>query len=114
VNDETGFILDAAGPDGLSVVFEDDGETGYLYLYEPDGRGVVRDLHIYNRTDEVQPSETDVHCKWSTDMTRCGVFVWGVLRGVLDVANGTETRIPILERASQGITDSRWLAGFSD
>ena len=32
------FVREAAGPPGLFGVFEDDGETGYLYLYELRGR----------------------------------------------------------------------------
>jgi len=34
---EQGFIVEAEGPNGIFGVFEDDGETGYLYIYEPDG-----------------------------------------------------------------------------
>jgi hypothetical protein len=44
------FVTEAAGPQGLFGVFEDDGETGYLYLYEPGGREVFQHLHIYDRT----------------------------------------------------------------
>ena len=48
------FILDKVGPSGLACGFEDDGETGYLYLYDPNGRGVLEDLQIYNRAGELE------------------------------------------------------------
>lgn len=111
VNDAE-FIVDSTGPNGLVAVFEDDGSTGYLYLYEPNGRGVMRHLHVYNRTTTVHPHDADVEVKWSRDSNRCGVFVWGQLRGVMDVVNGSEERAPIHEANTQGITDERWVAGF--
>jgi len=48
--DEQGFIVEAQGPDGVFGVFEDDGETGYLYIYEPEGAGIIQHLHIYHRS----------------------------------------------------------------
>jgi hypothetical protein len=106
------FIVEAAGPKGLVAVFEDDGETGYLYLYEPEVRGIVRHLHIYNRTAAVQPTERDVECRWAADENRCGVFVWRVLRGAIDIKHGTEHRAPIHDELTPGINDSAWLMGF--
>ena len=67
------FILDKVGPSGLACVFEDDGETGYLYLYDPNGRGVLEDLQIYNRAGELKVNEKDVQVVWSTDGSKCGV-----------------------------------------
>lgn len=61
------FIVDAVGPHGLAGVFEDDGDTGYLYLYEQDGRGVLEALQIYNCSKELNVDENDVTVIWSSD-----------------------------------------------
>jgi len=44
-----GFIVEAKGPNGILGVFEDDGDMGYLYIYEPAGAGIVQHLHTYDR-----------------------------------------------------------------
>jgi len=42
------YMVEAGNGDGLFCFFEDDGETGYFYFYEPDGAGIVDYLHICN------------------------------------------------------------------
>lgn len=106
------FIKEAPGPSGLFGVFEDDGETGYLYLYEPEGQGVTRHLHIYNRTPELDVTEADVEVEWSADQTKCGVRVWGKMRGIINVASGQEGRVMLASRSSPGIGDAEWMKGF--
>ena len=49
----------------LFGVFEDDGETGYLYFYEPGGREVFQHLHIYDRSPKLPIQEQDVRVVWS-------------------------------------------------
>lgn len=56
----SGFIVDDVGPEGLACVFEDDRETGYLYLYSPDDRGVLDDLHIYTRSENLNVTQDSV------------------------------------------------------
>jgi hypothetical protein len=77
------FIVESAGPAGLWGVFEDNGEAGYLYLYEPDGEGIRTALHVYNRTAETEVSENDIEVNWPTDETECTVSVRGVPRGAI-------------------------------
>jgi hypothetical protein len=108
-----GFIREASGPSGLVAVFEDDGETGYLYLYEPEGRGVLRDLHVYDRTSEVDVKEGDVQVEWSADQTKCGVRIWGLMRGIFNLASGQEGRVWLTSRNTPGVTDAAWLEGFA-
>ena len=109
---ENEFIKEAAGPSGLFGVFEDDGDTGYLYIYEPEGRGVVRHLHIYDRSPEVNVREQDVEVEWSTDLKKCGVRVWSKMRGIIDLASDREGRVWLASRETPGIGDSDWLRGF--
>jgi hypothetical protein len=106
------FIVDAEGPEGLSCVFEDDGETGYLYLYNPGKREVVRHLHIYDRSPKIEVAPDDVRVVWSTDHQKCGVIIWGKIRGIIDVSSGREGRVWMESRDTPGIGDADWLNGF--
>jgi len=110
---ESGFLKDAVGPKGLFAVFEDDGETGYLYLYEPNGRGVISHLRIYVRSPEVNVAEKDVSVEWSEGFTKYGVRIWGKFRGIVDVCSSRDVRILLEGKHTLGISDSSWLDGFA-
>lgn len=107
-----GFVVERAGPPGVFGVFEDDGETGYLYIYEPGGREIFRHLHIYDRRPKVQVSDEDVRVVWSTDFAKCGVVIWQKMRGIVDLSTGQEGRVWLEDRNSLGIGDVQWLKGF--
>jgi hypothetical protein len=109
---ELGFVSDAQGPPGLFGVFEDDGETGYLYLYEPGGREVFRHVHVYDRTPDLPIKPTDVSVIWSEDLTKCGVMIWNQIRGIIDLQGGREGRVWLENRDTPGIAESEWLRGF--
>jgi hypothetical protein len=106
------FVAEAAGPSGLFGVFEDDGETGYLYLYEPGDRGVVRHLHIYDRTPDLAVQEQDVRVVWTEDLSKVGVLIWGRMRGIINLVTGQEGRVWLESRNTPGIGDPAWLKGF--
>jgi hypothetical protein len=106
------FVREAAGPPGLFGVFEDDGETGYLYLYEPGGREVFHHLHIYDRTPHLSVREEDVRVVWSENLSKVGVQIWGAMRGIINVATGQEGRVWLESRDTPGIDDEEWLSGF--
>jgi len=109
-----GFIKEAAGPVGLFAVFEDDGETGYLYLYEPEGRGVFRHLRIYTSGPSLAVSEGDVDVEWTNDFRKCGVRIWQKMRGIIDLLSNREGRVLLENRNTPGIGDSDWLDGFTN
>jgi len=80
--EEQGFIVEAKGPNGVFGVFEDDGETGYLYIYEPEGAGIIQHLHIYDRsTLPALLEKTDVSVDW--DGNKCTVAIHGSQRGTI-------------------------------
>lgn len=108
-----GFTIECQGPIGIWAVFEDDGETGYLYLYEPEGRGVVRHLHLYDRSIKLPVKEADVRVVWSEDFSKCGALVWGRMRGIIRLDSAQEGRIWLENRDSPGISDPEWLEGFT-
>lgn len=106
------FIVDRTRPDGLAGVFEDDGETGYLYIYKPETGEILRHLHLYDRSAEVDVREEDVRVVWSDDLNKCGVVIWGKMRGIIDLRNGQEGRVWLENRRTPGIGDPNWLVGF--
>jgi len=106
------FIVDQVGPGGLVCVFEDDGSTGYLYLYEPDGRGVVEDLLIYNRAQELNVQEGDVKVFWSTDGSKCAVSIWNGIRGIIDLKRNEKFCSRLESRDTAPIRDPMWLTDF--
>ena len=108
------FIVDKAGPNGFVCVFEDDGETGYLYLYEPEGDGVIKHLQIYDAAKDLNVSEQDVKVVWSSDEKKCGVIIWGGLRGIIDLERNREGRAKLESRESPPIDDREWLRGFEE
>ena len=106
------FIVDAVGPHGLAGVFEDDGDTGYLYLYEQDGRGVLEAVQIYNCSKELNVNASDVTLMWSSDGSKCGVFVWNGLRGIIDLAKNETISSKVTSRDSPPISDPELLRRF--
>jgi hypothetical protein len=106
------FVSEALGPPGLFGVFEDDGETGYLYLYEPDGREVFGHLHVYDRSPSLKVEAQDVRVLWSEGYKKVGVLIWGKMRGIIDLGTGQEGRVWLERRNSPGIADTQWLEGF--
>src|SRR5262249_50750240 len=85
----------------------------YLYIYEPDGRGIITHLHVYDRTDKLNIEENDVEIVWSLDGNRCGVVIWGGMRGIIDMSKNKEWRIWLEDRNTPAISDPEWLRGFS-
>lgn len=93
-------------------MFEDDGETGYLYLYEPGGREVFQHVHIYDRNPSLAVKEQDVRVVWSEDLSKVGVRISGKMRGIINLATGQEGRVWLEDRNTPGIGDAVWLRGF--
>jgi hypothetical protein len=105
------FIKEAEGVDGNYGVFEDDGETGYLYLYRPS-EGIQGHVIAYDRTFTSGVEEDDVFILWSADHAKCGVFVWGKLRAIIDVSTKDSRRVRFQEPNGPGIADPEWVSGF--
>jgi hypothetical protein len=112
VADEPGLIVEEPGRDGLFGVFEDDVDTGYLYIYEPGGREVFRHLHVYDRSQKLPVTESDVRVLWSNDFSKCGVAIWGKMRGIVNLVTGQEGRVWLENRDTPGVGEATWLEGF--
>lgn len=87
---KSGFIKESARPTGVFGIFEDDGETSYLYIYEPEGNGVICHLHIYSRNTDASVREDDVQVQWSADGTKCDVRIFGEMRGFINISSSVE------------------------
>ena len=93
---------------GYGAFFEQDDATGYLYL--SDGEKILFHLHIYNRSEKFTVAGSDVNVVWNDVGNRCGVFIFGKLRGVIGM-NGDLCR-PACVMKGEGITDPQWTRGF--
>ncbi|MBV8757058.1 MAG: DUF2251 domain-containing protein [Deltaproteobacteria bacterium] len=80
-----GFVVEGPGRSSLVAVFEDDGETGFLYVYDCAADKVTTHLHVYDRSPSLVVNEDDVFVTWTSDFSRCGVVIWGEMMGVIDV-----------------------------
>ena len=110
---ETRFLVAALDSHGERVaVFEDDGETGYLYVYSVGAVAVQMHVHVYDRSEALQIEKESVDVLWSTDESKCAVRIWGQLRGIIDLRMKREGRSWLENRNTPGITDEEWLRGF--
>ncbi len=107
-----GFILDDVGSRGLACVFQDDGETGYFYLYDEGGSGVLDDLHIYTRSANLDVAENVVEMLWSRDGNKCGVVIWERMRGIFNIQENTKIAARLESPDTSPITDPEWLKNF--
>ena len=106
------FVADDSGPEEYAGFFEDDGQTGYLYVSDRSKRTIIKHLQIYTNSSQLNVAEGDVRVVWSNDGKKCGVRIWGELRGIIDIAKGIEGRAFVESRQSSPIRDPEWLRGF--
>ena len=110
---ETSFLIVALDSHGeRAAVFEDEGETGYLYVYSVGTAAVQRHVHVYDRNGDLQIAKESVDVLWSTDESKCAVRIWGQLRGIIDLRMRKEGRAWLENRDTPGISDPEWLRGF--
>lgn len=106
------FVGDESGPEEYVAFFEDDGETGYLYLSDRRTHEIIRHLQVYNDSAKLGVQEEDVRVIWSLNHEKCGVSIWGGMRGIIDVRNHCEGRAMVEDRGTPPISDVSWLQGF--
>lgn len=110
---ETRFLVAALDSRGQrAAVFEDEGETGYLYVYSVGAAAVQAHVHVYDRSDALQIAKGSVDVLWSTDESKCAVRIWGQVRGIIDLRMRKEGRAWLENRDTPGISDTEWLRGF--
>jgi hypothetical protein len=98
-NQVESFVINALSPDGKWLcVFEDDGETGYLYFCPMSTTGemlgIADALWIYN---QISPSIYEcekVHIIWSQDSTKSAFIVDGECWGMIDLSSKRKLHAP--------------------
>lgn len=111
-DDDAGFIVQSEGPEGVVGLFEDDGQTGYLYICKAAGEGITRHVRVYVRSPELNVQADDVQVEWSRNLEKCGVKIWGKLRAIIDLHSRQEGRVLLESKITPGIGDASWLEGF--
>jgi len=108
----TNFIVHERGYARQFGVFEDEGATGYLYLWDGSDEKVLKHIHIYDRRGGLEIAAGDVEVLWSRDKTKLGVAIWGRMRGIIDLVSDKEGRVWLESPETPGIGDPEWLSGF--
>jgi len=84
------FIIEAFNKSQtLAAIFEDDGTTGYLYLYDPnasEGDKIRASMKVYSST-KLRVKKRDVNIIWSNDETKVSVLIRGNVYAVYDLRN---------------------------
>ena len=108
----TDFIVDSGNGNGLFCFFEDDGETGYFYLYEPEGRGVIDHIQIYRNSEVASVREQDVSVSWTADGKKCAVRVWDGIFGIFDVDKKKKYGSLLIDKMSKPIENPSIIEDF--
>jgi hypothetical protein len=86
VTNSDGYVVAADQPESLLTGYvEVDDDTAYFYLYDgslPVENRILRALRMWTGPSPVTEPEIDV--RWNVPGTAVGVFIRGVLWGVLD------------------------------
>lgn len=110
---ETNFVIHFKGADSCVGVFEDDGTTGYLYVYDPGNRNILQHVHVYDTSDSLSPGPDDIILLWDESGCKCGVVIWNQMRAIIDLNKSRPGRAWMEDPDSPGINDKEWLQGFS-
>lgn len=119
-DEQDSFLIGGPSPDGKWwAIFEDNGETGYLYLAvsKPDGSlgPIADDQWIYNRISPPIEDCQTVEVVWLDDSSRAFLHVDQECWGILDVRaqrkmhapRGDGRILPIpWEKARHGLSDA--------
>jgi hypothetical protein len=87
------LVLQLDSPSGdFSIVFEDDGDTGYFYALAPTASGeleLLDALHVYNAEADLRGSDVLLELSWSENGQRAGLRVNAALWALFDFAAET-------------------------
>lgn len=114
--EEEKFIVDSISPNRKwAVVFEDNGDTGYLYLCDFNGEGingVVDHLWIYNQINPPIEECQDVFIIWSQDSSRVGLIVDNECWGIMDLDSRRKLFAPRKNGSIRSIPKIKWDHGL--
>jgi hypothetical protein len=106
------FVVAAGGPRSLAAFFEDNGETGDLYVTDRSKHKIIQHVQVYTNSNELNVRPDEVEVRWADKALKCGVLIWGGLRALIDIDNGFNGREFVKSRATPPIRNTEWLKGF--
>ncbi len=82
-------FVDSTAENGNSVIFEDNGETGYFYSIDRNNNFAVLDgLHIYNVADIIDNDKSStVKILWTEDLMKVFLSINNYYHAVFDFKN---------------------------
>lgn len=82
-------FVDSSAENGFSVIFEDNGETGYFYAIDRNNNLAVLDaLHIYNVADIIDNDKpSTVKVLWTEDLMKVFLSINDFYHAVFDFKN---------------------------
>ena len=87
------LVLQVDAPSRLvTVVFEDDGDTGYFYALAPTADGeleLLDALHAYNAEADLRGADVQLEIVWSADSRLAGLRINASLWALFDFAAET-------------------------
>jgi hypothetical protein len=87
------LIMQVDAPSRLvTVVFEDDGDTGYFYALAPTDSGELQlldALHVYNAEGDLRDVDVGLEVVWSADSQLAGLRLNATLWALFDFAAQT-------------------------
>jgi len=113
------FVIDSSSPNNKWItVFEDNGETGYMYLCSSDENGefdkIVDHLWIYNRINPPIEECKKVSIIWSDDSNRTGLIVDGECWGIFDLSSKRKLNAPREKNMIVSIERQLWDNGIGE
>jgi len=102
------------------VVFEDDGQEGYVYLTKEDGSKILDGLKLYDRGDAEKISEGDLlKILWHPKLNKVGIMYHRKIQAIFDIPKKESccrTGFPFPNASWSKSTHHRWddsaLSGF--
>ena len=70
----------------IGVFFEDDGDTGYFYLFDPRAAGgekILSAIQIYKKRPNI--NSRDINIIWDKSETKIAVAIKNKIRGIFDI-----------------------------
>lgn len=119
LNKEESFVIECESPNNKWItVFEDDGETSYMYLCSLNDNGeldkIVDHLWIYNQIEPPIEECKEVFIIWSNDSNKTGLIVDGECWGIFDLCNKRKLNAVREKNTIVSIEIEVWEKGIRD
>jgi hypothetical protein len=115
--DQGSYILRSASPNGeWMIIFEDNKETGYMYLCKLDATGViekiVNHLWVYSKIVPAIEEYEEVDILWSHDSSRTALEIDGNFYGIMDLESNRKIATTIEDNIMIPIPREIWENGI--